>query len=66
MRTTVDLTPADLDRLCRLIRVFAADPDYDVRPEHVREQWAELAAEDAGTDKLHFDGQAQPRADINA
>jgi hypothetical protein len=66
MRTKVDLTPADLDRLCRLIRVFAADPDYEVRPEHVREEWAELAAEDAGKGKFHFDGQAQHRGNINA
>ena len=59
MKTKVDLTSDDLDRLVRLIRVFVDDPDYAVRPEHVREQWGELFAEDAGEGKFHFDDQAK-------
>ena len=55
MRGMVNLTSDDLDRLVRLIRVFTDDPDYEVRPEHVKEQWMELFAEDRGEGRDHFD-----------
>jgi hypothetical protein len=54
-RLAADLSDRDLARLMRLITVFRDDPQFDLNPMHVRERWAELAAEDHGEGVVHFE-----------
>jgi hypothetical protein len=61
-RLAADLSDRDLERLVRLVRVFVDDPEYELRHDHVREQWAELTAQDHGQGAHHHDSRREELA----